>query len=57
MKPQPSEVLGQISDINQVLEKWSEEHKQILQQTILDAESAITNLYNKVSWLDNINDE
>ena len=57
MKPQPSEVLGQISDINQVLEKWSEEHKQILQQTILDAESAITNLYNKVSGLDNIEDE
>ena len=57
MKPQPSEVLGQISDINQVLEKWSEEHKQILQQTILDAENAITNLYNKVSWLDNIDDE
>jgi len=48
MKPQPSEVLGQISDINQILEKWSEEHKQILQQTILDAENDITNLYNKI---------
>ena len=57
MEPQPGEVLGQISDINQVLEKWSEEHKQILQQTILDTENDITNLYNKVSWLDNVGGE
>ena len=51
MKPQPKEVLGQISDINEVLEKWSGENKKILEETISNVQADISNLY-YAAWLD-----
>ena len=54
MKPQPKELLGQISDINEVLEKWSEENKKILNETISQVQTAIARLYHE-AWLDKNN--
>ena len=51
MKPQPKEVLEQISDINEVLEKWSEENKKILEDVISEVQWDISNLYH-AAWLD-----
>jgi hypothetical protein len=51
MKPQPKEVLGQISDINEVLEKWSGENKKILEETISNVQADISYLYH-AAWLD-----
>jgi len=53
MEPQPGEVLKQISDINNVFEKWSEEHKNILREKISEQEGAITHLWGQINWLDN----
>ena len=51
MEPQPEEVLREISDINEVLEKWSEENKKILMETISEVQESISHLYHAV-WLD-----
>lgn len=53
MKPQPWKMLQQISDIYEVLEKWSEDDKKILNETIKQAQEDLTNLYNKLSWAEN----
>ena len=48
MRNQPERLLSQISDINYVLEKWSESDKAILKNTIAQEERYITELYHKV---------
>lgn len=53
MRPPQDNLLKQISDINEVMDKWSEENKKILNEVISQSENAINYLYHE-AWLDKI---